>query len=238
MKAVEKRDLLVKEILKPLLKEAGFKTKRLYWWKDLEDGRLFIYMKNSMFNSPETGCSFCFQFSASFKGDICEKIELQCINNQRDCIEERAFLPHEGYLSPNRAGLCGYQIDGYRNYQPLDIPIEEIFTQIKEDFEIHILPHLAQIQCVQDFYNLKEMLKKEQNTKENLLLNFYSLMHPLCCDEINLPHAIQIYKDRALPPEYIRSHYDWLAVIAHNSRFPDLDARGFIEKVIAMCEST
>lgn len=234
MKAVEKRDLLVKEIIKPMLKEAGFKTKKFNWWKELKDGYLFITMKNSMFNSPETGCSFSFQFSASYKSDICDKIENQWIYNQRDCMEEPEFLPHMGYLAPNRRGLCGYQIDGYRNNQPLDIPIEEIFTQIKEDFEIHILPHVTQIQEVQDFYDLKERLTKRQDTMENNLLNFYSLMHPLCCYEGNLPHAVQIYRDRALSPEYIRSHYDWLAVIARNSAFPELDAREFIETVITM----
>lgn len=51
MKAIEKRDLLVKGVLKPLLKEAGFKTKKSIWWKELEDGYLFMYMKNSQFNT-------------------------------------------------------------------------------------------------------------------------------------------------------------------------------------------
>lgn len=232
MKAVEKRDLLVKEILKPMLKEAGFKTKKMYWWKELKDGCLYIYMKNSMFNIPETGCSFCFQFSASYKGDICENVEYQCIRNQSNCMEERLFLPHMGYLEPNRNGLEGYRIDGYRNYQLADIPIEEIFTQIKNDFEIHILPHMTQIQCVQDFYDLKEVLERRQDTEENRLLNFYSMMHFLCCNEDNLPHARQLYKDCLLPAEYIRSHYDWLAVIAQNSAFPELDSREFIEKLL------
>jgi len=237
VKAIQKRDLLVKEILKPMLKQAGFKTKKLNWWKELEDGYLFITMKNSIFNSPETGCSFCFQFSASYKGDIREKLENQWIYNQSDCIEEPEFLPYMGYLAPNRDGLRGYQIDGYRNGQPLDIPIEEIFVRVKEDFEIHILPHLTQIQCVRDFYNLKEMLRERQDTKENNLLNFYSMMHLLCCDEVNLQHAVQIYEGCLLPPEYIRSHYDWLDVIAHNSAFPQLDAREFIEKILLMHEN-
>lgn len=233
MKAVQKRDLLVKEILKPMLKEAGFKTKKLNWWKELEDGYLFVSMKNSMFNSQETGCDFCFQFSASYKGDICEKIENQWIYNQRDCIEERAFLPHLGYLAPNRGGL-GYRIDGYRNYQLSDIPIEKIFTQIKEDFEIYILPHVIQIHCVRDFNDLKEKLRNSFGTKENRLLSFYSMMQSLCCDDGNLPHSVQIQKEYALTAEDIRSHYDWLAVIAHNSAFPETDARDFIEKVLLM----
>jgi len=233
MKAVQKRDLLVKEVLKPLLKEAGFKTKKTNWWKELEDGYLFIYMKKSQFNSQETGCDFCFQFSASYKEDIRDKIENQWIYNQRDCVEERDFLPYWGYLSPNRTGL-GYRIDGYRNYQPLDIPIEEILTQIKEDFEIHILPHVTQMQSVKDFTVLKEMLREKRETKENRLLSFYSLMQSFCCDEGNLQHVMPIYRECALTEDDIRSHYDWLDIIAHNSAFPDMNAKEFIERVLVM----
>lgn len=233
MKAVEKRDLLVKELIKPLLKAAGFKTKKTTWWKELEDGYLFVYMKNSHFNSQETGCNFCFQFSASYKEDICDKIEKQWIYNQLDCVEEQAFLPYGGYLSPNRDGL-GYRIDGYRNYQLLDIPIEDIFSQIKKDFEIHILPYVTQINKVKDFTDLKEALQKKDKTKENRILNFYSLMHMLCCHEGNLQPAMQIYRERELTAEDIRSHYEWLDIIAHNSAFPDMNAKEFIEKVLLM----
>ena len=41
MKAVEKRNLLVKELLAPMLKEAGFHKKGMNWWKELEDGYEF-----------------------------------------------------------------------------------------------------------------------------------------------------------------------------------------------------
>lgn len=234
MRAVEKRDLLVKEVLKPLLKEAGFKTKKLNWWKELEDGYLFMTMKNSIFNSQETGCDFCFQFSASYKGDIRDKIENQWIYNQSDCIEERAFLPHMGYLSPNRDGL-GYRIDGYRNYQPVDVPVEEIIMQIKMDFEKYIMPYIMKIQRVSDFAVLKGTLQKSHATKENRLLRYYSVMQMLCCDEGNLQHALQVHKECSLTTEDIRSHYDWLGIIRNNSMFPDNDAEIFIEKVLLMC---
>lgn len=40
MKPNEKRDMVVKEILKPMFKNAGFKCKGMNWWKELEDGYL------------------------------------------------------------------------------------------------------------------------------------------------------------------------------------------------------
>lgn len=235
MKAVEKRDYLVKEILVPLLKEAGFKKKKTVWWKELEDGYLFVYMKNSQFNSQETGCSFGFQFSASYAADIREKVENQWIYNQRSCIGEGAFLPYLGYLSPNRDSL-GYRIDGYRNGQLTNVPLEEICTQIREDFEVRILPSLMQIDNVEAFEKLKEALNKGNATVENVLTAYYAMMQMLCCAESNLPQAIQYHKESGLSAEEVRSHYDWLAIIANNSMWPDNDAASFIEKVLAEAE--
>ena len=233
MNAVEKRNLFVKEVLKPMLKAAGFKVNKLNWWKELEDGYLFISMQNSRLNSETLGCCFWFHFSASHKDDIRDTIEKQWIYNQADDIREDAFLPHLGYLSPNRTSR-GYQIDGYKNHQPIDTPIEEVFAQIKNDFEIHIMPQIMHIQSVTEFYKLKEMLKKNYDAKENLLLRYYSIMHSLCCSDSNLSHAMQIQKDFALTAEEIRAHYDWLETIAQNSSFPDLDATAFIEKALAI----
>ena len=53
LKAVQKRDLLVKEVLSPLLKEAGFYKKRMNWWKELEDGYPFISTQNSCYSEMD-----------------------------------------------------------------------------------------------------------------------------------------------------------------------------------------
>lgn len=232
MKAVQKRDLLVKDVLKPMLKAAGFKSKRMSWWKELEDGYLFLYMKNSQFNCEMTGCSFCFQFSVSAKEEIRDKIENQWIYNQMNCIEEKAFLPHLGYLSPNRS-MLGYKIDGYRNYQPTDVPAEEILAQIKNDFETYIMPHIMQIQNVKGFEELKVKVRENFGTKEDRLLRYYSLMHMSGCSDSNLQRAVQLQKEFDLTAEDIRSHYDWLEIIEQNSEFP-MRAKPFIEKALMM----
>ena len=233
MKAVEKRNLVVKEVIKPLLKQAGFRCKKTSWWKELEDGYLFVYMKNSIFNSQQTGSSFCFQFSASYANEIHDSLENQWIENQCSCLEERDFLPYHGLFSQNRSNGLGYQIDGYKNYQLLDTPVEEIISQIKNDFEQYILPAITDVKCVQDFTNLKEKAQKRLESTEFRLLRFYSLMQMYCCDDSNLELAVQTLKEDPLTKEEIYSHYDWLDIITKNSAFPDMDAKVFIEKVIA-----
>ena len=109
-----------------------------------------------------------------------------------------------------------------------------MFAQVKNDFDIYIMPRIMHIQSVMEFYQLKEMLKKNYDAKENLLLRYYGIMHSLCCSDSNLPHAMQIQKDFSLTAEEIRAHYDWLETIAQNSSFPNLDATAFIEKALSM----
>jgi len=136
-------------------------------------------------------------------------------------------------FSQNRSNGLGYQIDGYKNYQLLDTPVEEIISQIKNDFKQYILPAITDVKCVQDFTNLKEKAQKRLESTEFRLLRFYSLMQMYCCDDSNLELAVQTLKEDPLTKEEIYSHYDWLDIITKNSAFPDMDAKVFIEKVIA-----
>ncbi len=231
MKTGDKRNFIVREIIKPMLKERGFRAKKTDWWKELSDGYLFIHMKNSQFNSEATGFCFCFQFSATLKDQVSGALEKQWIANQICCLEESAFLPHCGYLSPNRTSL-GYQIDGYRDYMPTDIAVEEIASQIQNDFTEYILPEIDNVHSVSDFNHLLEDKKKRYEAREVMLCRFYFSMLMLSCNESNLPAARRTFAEFGLTAEEIRDHYDWLAVITKNSSFPHLDAKGFIEKLL------
>lgn len=45
---------------------------------------------------------------------------------------------------------------------------------------------------------------------------------------------VQMQKQFELTAEDIRTHYDWLAIIAKNSEFPDVDAGPYIEKALTI----
>ena len=110
----KKRDLVIKAVVKPLLKEAGFRTKRTDWWKELSDGWLFVHLHNSINNCSVTGCAFRFHFSASKADDMKDELSRQWIRNQGTDLLQRDFLPCAGLLTPfHRADM--YQIDGYQN---------------------------------------------------------------------------------------------------------------------------
>lgn len=81
MTGVEKRNMVVKEVLTPVLKQAGFKKSGLSWWIELEDCYLIIRMRNCRFNRGDTGINFEFQLSASAKKDMKGKPKDQWIYN-------------------------------------------------------------------------------------------------------------------------------------------------------------
>lgn len=110
----KKRDLAIKTVVKPLLKKAGFRTKRVDWWKELSDRWLFVHLHNSINNCSVTGCAFRFHFSASKADDMKDELSRQGIYNQGTDLLQRDFLPCTGLLTPfHRADM--YQIDGYQN---------------------------------------------------------------------------------------------------------------------------
>lgn len=69
LKPVEKRDIVVKQVIKPLLKKSGFSTGGLDWHREADDFCITIHMQNSQFNSIATGASFRFHISAAKKDE-------------------------------------------------------------------------------------------------------------------------------------------------------------------------
>ncbi|MCI8465936.1 MAG: hypothetical protein HFI63_08785 [Lachnospiraceae bacterium] len=225
----KKRDLVIKTVLKPLLKAASFKTKRTDWWKELADGWLFVHLHNSMHNCSVTGCSFRFHFSVSESAKLRDELSKQWIYNQSQELLQRDFLPHAGLLSPfHKADM--YQIDGYQNYLPKDDPVDQILTQIRSDFESHILPALAQIHATADWKNLYEKQKSLSVNRENSILRYY---HQACMG-ISPDLLRRCQKQHDLSDEDVLSRLDWLEQIQKYSSWPDRDIKSVILESIRL----
>lgn len=222
MTGIEKRNMVVKEVLTPVLKQAGFKKSGFSWWKELEDDYLFIRMKNCRFNGGDIGITFNFQLSASAKKDMKRKPKDQWISNQLTAIGEYYFLPQFGYSNPFREGLLGYTIDGYRNYKPLDMPVESIMKQIQLDFETYIVPELLKVHCLDDWNKLKEAKMNRREEKEIRLLLYFSVAHGLSCSPSNHSLLAEHQKSLNLSNDDIRENMSLLEVIAEHSRLPEL----------------
>ncbi len=112
--------------------------------------------------------------------------------------------------------------------------MEEIASQIQNDFAEYILPEIEKVHSVSDFDHLLEEKRRRYEEPEVRLCRFYSSMLMLSCSESNLPAAQRTRGEFGLTAEEIRSRYDWLSVIVQNSPFPraGAQARGFIEKLL------
>lgn len=218
MPSAEKRKRILKEVVKPLLKEAGFRTKGQEWWRELTDGWLLIHLKNSQFNSPVTGCRFEFDISASSKEEIKEDITKQWIYNQFNDLSHCCFLPYAGMLSPYCEAYA-YNIDGYQNYLPKDDPLENILKQVYTDFADHILPQLAGVQSISDWKRLYEERRTYLQRRELVILRFY---HSVCMGS-GISSLQWEQKEHALTTEEALSHLDWLETIGRYSSSPNED---------------
>lgn len=231
MKPVEKRDIVVKQVIKPLLKKYGFSSSGIDWHREIDDSYIIIHMMNSKFNSTLTGVRFRFHISISKKEEIKEKLSNQWMYNYESELRHYDFLPYCGLLSPYNASDM-YEIDGYKNYLPTDTPVEDICRQLEEDFGKYILPELYAINSYEDFFDMRTQKKKQYQKKEVRLLQFYYMAQALAVslNEIGYRYSMlaERKKDLNLSKEDIMSHLEWLDVCRKNSDRPKVDAKEFV----------
>ena len=143
----EKRDIVVKELIKPLLKEHGFKTGGNTWCRKITDSlKVVIHMEGYRFSFAASGAIFQLIISL-FESK--EKLKPQHGIGELS-IDSRYFLPYYGMKSP-LYNVLGYRIDGYRDYLPIDIPIDEVKEYFRTDLEKYILPELLKIESREDY---------------------------------------------------------------------------------------
>lgn len=226
MSPAQKRDVAVKQVIKPLLKKYGFTTGGIDWHRRTDDFYIIIHMMNSQFNSIVTGACFRFHINAVKKDEIKEKLSNQWVYNRDQELKQFAFLPYCGMLSPLYAGDM-YQIDGYKNYLPTDTPVEDICRQLEEDFGQYILPELSAVQSYEDYLALHAQKIKRYEEKEIRLLQFYYAVQAdaeaIVKDKAARLAAMR--RERDLSREDIESHIDWLDVCRNNSSFTKVDAK-------------
>lgn len=227
LKPVEKRNILVKQVIKPLLKEHGFTTAGLDWHREAGDSFLIIHMLNSQFNSMLTGACFRFHISASRKNERKESLSRQWIYNQGCECNQFDFLPYCGMLSPYFSwGM--YKIDGYKNFLPSDTPVEQICRQIGEDFGQYILPALSTVGSFDDFLALRaQMLKRREDQAVRLLRYYYAAQSGK-----NREALSSLQKELGLSSQDIVSHIDWLDRCRENSSFTKVDVKEFVLKAV------
>lgn len=226
LKPVEKRNIVVKQVIKPLLKTFGFSSGGLDWRREIDDSYLIIHMMNSQFNSIATGVSFRFHISASKKDTIKNHVSNQWAYNQGCDLNQFSFLPYCGMFSQYYSGSM-YCIDGYKNYLASNSPIEDICRQLGEDFGKYILPELCEIKTYEDFLDLRVQKLKRYDEKEIRLLQYFYAVQSSAMEMSGKArdNLISLREKLELNVEDIAAHIKWLDVIRNNFPFTKVDAK-------------
>lgn len=231
MLPTKKRDKVVKEVAKPLLKAEGFRTKGNDWWKEFEDFYLLVHLENSRWNSSLMGVRFTFRYSACKKENLQGEVHKQWIYDQ-DYIEQQYFLPYGGYLEPF-SDILGYEIGGMYHYLPKDEPVDEIVERIRKDFEDYVLPRIRQVHTYEDMENLVRERIAFVNSKEIRILRYLGM----ACNVVAGMNYEKELKAFGLTGEDLREHLDWVDILDEKSAIPNRNSREKILSIISRVEN-
>lgn len=221
----KQKQLIIKEVVKKHLKEAGFKSVGQTFYSVRNDICLAVNIFSSQFNSFFTGYNFSLRINA-LPADT-EKNELKIINED---ITESGFLPKFGYLHPYH-GALGYIIGGYRDGKPKVQKYEDIRDYIDSDFRQYIMPGLQKIQCRDDYNKCKEEIWQCVNSKEVCLIRFFSSIHMIV--NIRPKYDIEDFFDRwHITAEDVKANRGIYEQVREWSALPDINQWDYLMEVL------
>lgn len=221
MTSKEKKDYLLKEVIKPQLKSAGYQMAGQNYYSVRDDCCLAIRIHSSRFNSAATGFCFWFKIKAFSKDASKKTLKSEFFG---EIFTERELLPDCGYFHPYRTSL-GYQIDGYENGSPRDMDLEDIEKRISDDLCQYILPQLETIKTFDDWERQKEEGIKKYNSQRIKLLRYFSgaQMQYLDFDERSFRALMLSRKAIGISPEEIKANQSLYEQLRASSESPSED---------------
>lgn len=219
MTSQEKKSAVLRQVVKPELKKAGYRSIGQTFYRMEEDCCLAIHIQSSKFSSMTTGYSFRFNI-AVLPPDVSQ--DYLKTGAFIDYINEGILLPDCGYLHPYREAF-GYQIDGYQNYKPLDMDVEDIKEKIRDDLCCHILPQLAEIKTLSDWEKKTKEWKQRYNSKWVLLLSFFDMAQNDAVSPNNIPHGCENLRSFGMSAEEVEESYNLYQQVKAISMWPDIN---------------
>lgn len=234
MTSKEKKNSVLREVVKPALKKAGYRSSGRVYYSERTGCCLALRLESSRWNSVVTG--YCFRFDImAFEGGVTERIK-KGYWLERDSVSESFLLPDCGYLHPYRRTM-EYLIDGYKNYQPQDMDVEDIKICIGDDMNRFILPQLAEVETFADWKRKREEWNERCYTERVRLLRYFTMAHPMTCSTGNFPHLLNARRQLELPIEIIRENSVLYHQIREASPWPEMDGWNFILSALAAEEA-
>lgn len=179
----EKKNRILKEVIKPLIKSAGYKCGGPTFYRECQECYVIINLQSSQFNNVEMGFNFWFNIGVLDKKEVVDINDVKKSYGGNSPTREETFLPDNGLLHPYRSN--GYTIGGIKNGQPIVTDYDDAAARISSDISQYILPRLDLVQNLEDWDKLLEELIELNNNKRNHLLSFFYGATMLACSFSN-----------------------------------------------------
>ncbi|MEZ0543187.1 DUF4304 domain-containing protein [Fibrella arboris] len=147
MTAKEKQTEFIKSYLKPTLKQHGYQTSGLTWWKDRGDFFNVINLQNYSWNLSN---------SVHFRFNIGMALKATVRNEHKKKVTYHDLITHidEGVFLPDRINRkfgnnLGYSIE-------VETILNEFISVLKIDFENYIIPGLGKFESLDDWLRFYE----------------------------------------------------------------------------------
>ncbi len=141
MTAKEIQTEFIKTYLKPTLKSSGYQTSGQTWWKDKGEFFTLINLQNFSWNSKES-VNFCFNIGVALKAEFKDVEKKPTVHDLTVYLREGFYLPHnrQEYKFKNKTG---YILTNHTD-------LTDFTSELKSDFENHIVPFLDNLNSLQD----------------------------------------------------------------------------------------
>jgi len=233
MTSKEKKDIVLREVVKPELKLAGYRSTKLGFTSMREDCCLIIHLFSNRFNSVAMGFNFGLEIEA-VKGK--QPAEHPRYRDFRERIHEDILLPDCGFLHPYHDPL-GYKIDGYKDYKPQDMDVEDIKRRIGDDLRQYILPELAEVKCYEDWTRKRQEWNERANSKRVCLLRLLYHAHHYQQIQSGNPNLLDIRQKDRISAQEIKENYSLYRQIKALSAHPNDDNWPLILSALATEET-
>ena len=226
----EKRNKIVKEVIKPLIKSAGYKCSGTTFYRECHECYVIIYLQSSQFNNEESGFSFWFNIGVLDKKEVVDINDVKRSYGGNSPTREDTFLPDNGLLNPYRSN--GYSIGGMKNGQRIVTDYDDAATRISNDISQYILSRLDLVQNLEDWDRLMEDLYELNNNKRNHLLSFFYGASMLACSLSNKKFLVGFIDDGRITKQEVLENMDLLQeVLKYTSNNGD-DVEAFVMYVL------
>ncbi len=233
---------VVNKALKAKLKEAGFKTKGMDWWKPIDGGYLMVHHKKSVANNGANGFHSEVLIFAIADYELTESVKEIWLSYQIDNITLRDLVPEYGYFTEGMTNHY-FDIDLYTKcpMSGKEYTGDDWVNIVGDIFDSYLIPFLEKVKSCNEFEVCKSELTKKRYSKSLGIYSFFLCSMRSGMFENNIPGYVESFRNGMYSLEEANNHLEltdrFLNLYSENYRKRyETSIRKFIEEVLKQAQ--